>query len=116
MIARVIYQIIFGILGLFPKFCARAIYAETYFTQALPFHTLGRTSSNSSGGAAASSALGSSGQSGQHGLADNKFMGEGQTFKGKLIGVLEVQEARGDRMCQVRRKTFQKIKLEFCIL
>jgi hypothetical protein len=39
---------------------------------------------------------------------EHKFIGDGQTFKGKLIGVLEVREARGDRMCQ---NAIQELKM-----
>ena len=49
-----------------------------------------------------------SGRGGGGGLQDNKFQGDGQVFKGKLIGVLEVPEARGDRMCQ---NAIQELKM-----
>ena len=39
---------------------------------------------------------------------EHKFLGDGQVFKGKLIGVLEVPEARGDRMCQ---NAIQELKM-----
>ena len=34
------------------------------------------------------------------GIQDNDFMGKGQTFKGELVGLLHVEEASGDKMCQ----------------
>ncbi len=37
---------------------------------------------------------------GSRGGNEQKFLGDGQTYRGKLIGVLEVQEARGDKLCQ----------------
>lgn len=38
-----------------------------------------------------------------------RFFGDGVIFKAKLIGILEVGEARGDRMCQEALQVWKNI-------
>lgn len=40
----------------------------------------------------------------------SRFFGDGAVFKAKLIGILEVGEARGDRMCQ------EALQVRSCLL
>lgn len=45
-----------------------------------------------------------------------RFFGDGVIFKAKLIGILEVGEARGDRMCQEALQVQQKSYLHLHII